>query len=144
MVLVGKLDDLVFNRRAIARADGLNLPAVHRRAVHVLADDAMRFGRSPGDVARHLRIMMRNALGAEAEWRWVGVSGLFLKPRPVDGAAIESRRSASLQAATAQAEILEASPSRTAFGSPERPAGYCCSPQWIKPLRKVPVVIMTA
>ena len=36
------------------------------------------------------------------------------------------------------------SPSRMAAGSPERPAGYCCSPQWMSPLRKVPVVMMTA
>ena len=28
--LVGKFDDLVFDRRAVTRADGLNLPAVHR------------------------------------------------------------------------------------------------------------------
>ena len=42
--LVGELDDLVFDRRAVARADGLDLAAVHRRAMHVLADDAMRLG----------------------------------------------------------------------------------------------------
>src|SRR5579863_8792692 len=39
---------------------------------------------------------------------------------------------------------LRDSPRRTAAGSPERPAGYCCSPQWIRPLRKVPVVMMIA
>ena len=36
------------------------------------------------------------------------------------------------------------SPKSTAEGSPLRPAGYCCSPQWINPLRNVPVVMMTA
>ena len=36
------------------------------------------------------------------------------------------------------------SPRRTEAGSPERPAVYCCSPQWMRPLRKVPVVTMTA
>jgi hypothetical protein len=44
----------------------------------------------------------------------------------------------------AQAEALEASPSRTEAGSPLRPAVYCCSPQWMRPLRKVPVVTMVA
>ena len=36
------------------------------------------------------------------------------------------------------------SPRRTEAGSPLRPAVYCCSPQWMRPLRKVPVVTMTA
>ena len=36
------------------------------------------------------------------------------------------------------------SPRRTEAGSPERPAVYCCSPQWMSPLRKVPVVTMVA
>ena len=44
----------------------------------------------------------------------------------------------------AQAELLRDSPRRTLAGSPERPAVYCCSPQWMRPLRKVPVVTMTA
>ncbi len=105
--LVGKLDDLVFDRRAIARSDGLNLAAVHRRAVHVLADDAMRFRRGPRDVAGHLRVVMRDALGAEAEGRGIDIAGLHLESRPVDGAAIEARRRAGLQAASAQAEFLE-------------------------------------
>ena len=129
LLLVGKLYDLVFNRRTIARTDGLNLPAVHRRAVDILADDAQRFRRGVRDVARDLRIMVRHALGAEAEGRGIGVARLLLKARPVDGAAIEARRSAGFQAAAAQAQLLQASPSRTQCGSPERPAGYCCSPQ---------------
>ena len=70
-LLVGKLDDLVFDRRAIARADRLDLPAVHGRAVHVLADDAMRLRRGERDVARHLLVVMRDALGAEAERRGI-------------------------------------------------------------------------
>ena len=34
--------------------------------------------------------------------------------------------------------FFSASPSSTALGSPLRPAGYCCSPQWMSPLRNVP------
>ena len=105
--LVGKLDDLVFDRRTISRADGLNLAAVHGRTMDVLADDAMRFRRGPGDVARHLRVVMSDALGAEAEGRGIDVAGLKLELRPVDGAAVEARRRAGLQAAAAKAELLQ-------------------------------------
>src|ERR1700675_3648939 len=35
---VGELDDLVFNRRTITRPRRLNLPAIHRRAMHILAN----------------------------------------------------------------------------------------------------------
>ena len=44
--------------------------------MHVFADDAMSLGRGPGDVARHLRIMVRDALGAEAERGGIIVPGL--------------------------------------------------------------------
>ena len=105
--LVGELDDLVFDRRAVARADRLNLPAVHGRAVHVLADDAMRLGRGVGDVAGDLRVVMRDALGAETERCGIVVAGLHGEARPVDGASVEAGRSAGLEAASAQAEILQ-------------------------------------
>ncbi len=105
--LVGKLDDLVFDRRAVARADRLDLSAVHGRAVHVFADDAVRLRRGPGDVAGHLRVVVRDALGAEAERRRIDVARLRREARPVDAASIEARRSAGLEAASAQAELLQ-------------------------------------
>ena len=105
--LVGELDDLVFDRGAVARADRLDLTAVHRRAVDVLADDAMGLGRGPGDVAGYLRIVMRYPLGAEAEWSGIFVTWLEREARPVNGASVEARRSAGLEAAAAQAELLE-------------------------------------
>src|SRR5207253_5388803 len=94
---VRKLDDLVFDRRAIWRADRLNLAAVHRRTVNVLADDAMSFGRSPGDVARHLRVMMSDTLGPKAEGRGIGIAGLDLEFRPVNRSAVEPRRRSGLE-----------------------------------------------
>ena len=39
---------------------------------------------------------------------------------------------------------FSASPSRMLGGSPLRPAEYCCSPQWMRPFRNVPVVMTTA
>ncbi len=105
--LVGELDDLVFDRRAVARTDGMDLPAVHGRAMNVFADDALSLRRSPGDVAGHLRIVMSDAAGAETEGRGIGIAGLHFEAGPVDGAAVEARRSAGLEAAAAQAELLE-------------------------------------
>src|SRR6185437_5747823 len=101
------LYDFVFDGGAIARPDRLNLPAVHRRPVNIFSDNALRLGGGPCDIARHLRVMMRDALGTETERRRVGISGLNRKPRPVNRSAIEARRSACLHAASAQAELLE-------------------------------------
>ena len=141
--LVGKLDDLVFDGRAVARPDRLNLPAVHGRAVDVFADDAVGLRRGLGDVAGHLD-RVRDALGTEAERRRIGVAGLRLKPRPVDGAAVEARRRARLEAAAAQAEFLRASPSKNGGGLAGAARRILLLAPWIRPLRKVPVVMMTA
>ena len=67
--LVGKLDDLVLDRGTVARPGGLNLAAVHGRAMHVLANDAMRFRRGVGDVAGTcgwviLRVRKLNGVGS--------------------------------------------------------------------------------
>ena len=75
--------------------------------MHVFANDAVRFFGREGDVAGDLRVVMRDPLGAEAEGRGIGVSGLHLEALPVDGAAIEARRRAGLEAAAAQAEVLQ-------------------------------------
>ena len=49
--LVRELDDLVFDRRTIARSDALDPPRVHRRPMHVLPDHALRLRRGERDVA---------------------------------------------------------------------------------------------
>src|ERR1700677_2527704 len=73
----------------------------------VLTNDAMRlFGRK-SDVARHLRVVMRNTAGAKAERSGIQITRLPLKAGPVDGAAIETWRRSSLQTAPAQPELLE-------------------------------------
>ena len=40
-VALAEADDLVLDRRAIARAAALDLPGIHRRAVHVRPDDVV-------------------------------------------------------------------------------------------------------
>ena len=40
---VGKAHNLIFNRGAIPWPDPLNMPAIHRRAAKIVADNLMRF-----------------------------------------------------------------------------------------------------
>ena len=46
--------------------------------MHVLADDAVRFRRGEGDVARDLAVGVGDAAGAEAEGCGIGIAGLRL------------------------------------------------------------------
>src|SRR5580704_7756146 len=103
--LVGKLDDLVFDRWAITRTDGLNLPRVHRRTGDILANDAQRLRRGVRDVARNLAL--RELAGAKTERSGIGITGLRFETAPVDGAAIEARRRSGLEPASAQTETLQ-------------------------------------
>jgi transcriptional antiterminator Rof (Rho-off) len=57
--------------------------------------------------SRELRVVMRHALGPEAEGRRVGVARLQREARPVDRASIKPRRRSRLQTAAAQAELLQ-------------------------------------
>src|SRR5579863_1319436 len=56
--------------------------------------------------------MVVDALGTETERRGIGVAGLDLETRPVDGATVEARGRASLQAATSQAQFLQSFPKK--------------------------------
>src|SRR6266853_3636947 len=78
--------------------------------MNIFTDDAMRLRRRPSNVAGHLRFVMRDSPGAKTERRGIGIAGLHLKPRPVDGPPVETRRRPSLKPATAQTELLERFP----------------------------------
>src|SRR5437763_15394047 len=54
-LLVGEANDFVLDRRAVARAGGLDLAGVHRRAVKIRADHLVRLRAGVGQVAEHLR-----------------------------------------------------------------------------------------
>src|SRR5580704_2533042 len=75
--------------------------------MHVLTDDAVSLGRGPRDVARNLRVVVRDAPGTEAEGRGIGVSWLDRETGPIDGASVKTRRGSGLEPATAQAEPLQ-------------------------------------
>ena len=53
-IFLCKLDDLVFNRRAVARPCALNSPGIHRRFVQIVANHIVRPGVRVGRPARYL------------------------------------------------------------------------------------------
>ena len=144
--LVGEADDLVLDGGAVARADGLDLAGVHGAAVDVLADQAQGLGvvramwqeiwRSGGDAV----------CGSERKLKGVGSVSPGWSSNLVQSMVRPSRRGGVpvLRRVSRRPSFFRDSPRRTEAGSPERPAVYCCSPQWMRPLRKVPVVTMTA
>src|SRR5579863_7115533 len=75
--------------------------------MHVLADDAVCLRRRVGDVARNLRVVMRDPLGTKAERCGVDVARLFGEARPVDAASIQTRRSAGLEPTAAKAKFFQ-------------------------------------
>ena len=94
--LVGEADDLVLDRRAVARSAAANLARVHRRAVQVRADQVVDRRRGLGGVANDLRD--RDGVGREAEGTGWIVARLRLALREVDGPAVEPTGGAGLEA----------------------------------------------
>ena len=111
--LVGELDDLVLDRRAIARPDALDLPGIHRRAVDVLADQPQRLRRGERDVAAHLRAAARssscrklNGVGSASPGCSSKRAQSIVRPSSRGGVPVFRRHSRSPR-------LLQASPSRT-------------------------------
>ena len=101
--LVGKSDNLVFDRGAVPRANTFDMTAVHGGEVDVLADDVMGRLIGMGHTARHLPNHRSGAHKGE-QGRLV-IAGLLFGPRPVNGLAVESGRGPGLQSPSLQAEI---------------------------------------
>ena len=92
-----------------------------------------------GDAAFDLRI--GDPLGQRAERLRHGIARVRGQPVPVDRAPIQPRRRAGLQPPQRQLEPRQRL-CQTRSRAPPLPArpGCCCSPIWITPRRKVPVV----
>ena len=83
-VALAEAHDLVLDRRAIARTAALDLAGIHRRAMHIGANDFMGRRRRAGDAALDLRI--GDALGQHRERLRRIVPRLHFQRRPVDRA----------------------------------------------------------
>src|SRR5208337_4428393 len=66
-----------------------------------------RLFRGKGDVAGHLRVVMRNAPGTKTERSGIQIARLPLEARPVNGAPVETRRRPGLEPASAQPKLLQ-------------------------------------
>ena len=89
-------DDLVFDRRAVARARALDLAGIHGCAVEVGPDQVVDRRVGVGDMAVELGLGDR--VGEERERDRVGIPGLRLQPGEIDRAAVQARRRAGLEA----------------------------------------------
>ena len=104
---VGEADDLVLDRRAVARAAALDLPGIHRRPVQIGPDEVVRGRRRAGDAAGNLRVV--DALGQEGKRLRRLVAGLHLHRDQSMVRAVESRRRAGLEPAQREARAFRAS-----------------------------------
>ncbi|MNF34622.1 hypothetical protein D3C84_154680 [compost metagenome] len=106
-VLVGEAVDLVFDRRAVARADAFDHPGIHRRTVEVGGDDLVGARIGVGDPATDLPRLLFGATekGHQRRWR---IPGLLGHQREIHRTAIDARRRAGLQAADPQRQFPQA------------------------------------
>ena len=104
-VAFAEAHDLVLDRWAIARPAARDLAGIHRRAVNIVADDPVRRLGGAGDAALDLGLL--DALGQRRERLRRLVAGLHLDRGPVDGAAVEPRRRAGLEATERKPDPLQ-------------------------------------
>src|SRR6185436_11082879 len=93
---VGELDDLVFDRRAVARTAATDRAPVQRRLLDVVLDDFLHLVAGPRNPARDLARALDTLVKGEPEVG--GVAVLALDFAPVDGATIDARWSSCLEA----------------------------------------------
>src|SRR3546814_2785070 len=90
--LVGKAMDLVFNRRAIARADTFDFTGsgIHRRTIEVRRDDFVGAGVGVGDPATDLPWMLF-LVAHERHHRDRRIAWLLGHHREIHGLAVDAR-----------------------------------------------------
>ncbi|MNO98715.1 hypothetical protein D3C76_904660 [compost metagenome] len=99
--------DLVFDRRAVARADALDDAGVHRRAVEVGGDDLVGARVGVGDPAADLARMLVLRT-EEGHHRRRGIARLLGHHREIHSTTVDTRRSAGLQATDTQRQLAQA------------------------------------
>src|SRR5687767_861282 len=131
---VGKLYDLVFDRRAVPRTARRDDAAVHCRLLDVFLDDALAIGFEVRDPARHLDWVSAScafsALRAP-EMRpgiieLLDLALLDLQRRVVNGASIDTRRSSGLESGDGQPSLLELFSEVSSRSFPGSTAGEMC------------------
>src|SRR5215469_9223892 len=101
-LLVRKLHELVFDGRAVPRTDPLNLTAIQRGAGETVENHRLSRCGSPTEMTRYLRAVDRRR--KEREGDRLRIPRLDVKLRPLDCAAVQTRRSSGLQPGPPQTE----------------------------------------
>ena len=141
-ILVGELDDLVFDRRAVARPGAVDPARVHRALVQVRADelvDARVRGRQPAQ-----RLALREDARPKRKRDGRIVARLRRAGVGVDRVAMDARRRARLETPSDEPQPGESSPRAPSRPLADAPAAVCRAPVCMRPFRNVPVVTTTA
>src|SRR5258708_26106784 len=103
-IALAEAHDLVLDRGAITRPFARNLARIYRRAVDVVADDAVSGGVRARNAALNLGVIDARRQHRERLPRLV--ARLHLHCGPVDGAAVEPRPPSGLEPAARQSQSL--------------------------------------
>ncbi len=103
---IGEPHDLVLDRRAVARSNAFDGTRIERRAVESLANDLVRALRRVRDVAADLARVLGSP-PEEREHRRRRIAGLLGEIRVIDGAAVDARRRAGLQAPDRETQVAQ-------------------------------------
>ena len=96
-LLILKAHDLILDRRAVARANALDVAAVQRRAVQIFQNDPVGLGVGVGNVAVDLVVHRLTRQKAERLQFFIRVTGLALQLGKVDTAAMHTGRGAGFK-----------------------------------------------
>ena len=105
-VFFGEPDNLVFDRRAVARPSCFDLATVHRSPMQVVANQLMDRRRGLGQPAVPLWPIDRS--GQETEGLGIHVAGLLLESFEVDRLPVQSRWRPGLESLQFEAQPGEA------------------------------------
>src|ERR1700730_13658585 len=104
-IALAEAHDLVLDRGAITRPFARDLARIHRRAVDVVADDAMSGGVRARNAALNLGVI--DALRQHRERLGRLVPRSHLPCGPVDGATVEPRRRSGLEPSERKSQSLQ-------------------------------------
>ena len=119
-LLVGKLDDFILNRRAVARPDAVDFAGIQRRAVEISADNVVRLRRRPCQIAC-VGIVQR-AVGHKRERRHWLVTGLRRHFVEINRPHVDARGRPRLEPPERKADARQAAAEVRRAHQPLRPS----------------------
>src|ERR1043166_7243618 len=103
--LIGKFNDLVFDRRAIARPDAFDLSGIKRRLGYICTNRVVHLFSCVTDVA--VDLLLVETIGRKRKRHGYLITRLRLERVSIDRSAVQSRRGPGFQSANWEAEALE-------------------------------------